>query len=120
MDRAGPAAQVLGKMVQRDTGLVVWPVHFVFIRKENSCYACLLCQIQVIANIAGIGVQVFIGAKLGRIDKNAQDQLITQRFAYFKQRNMSFVKVSHGGYKTDGLSLSFFCSRPGLHIRFCF
>ena len=63
---------------------------------------------------AGVGVQVFVGAKLQGIYENTDDDHVAQASCLAHEVQVTFMQITHGGYKSNRLALLAKVAKRGL------
>ncbi len=91
-------------------------IHARGFRCKHHIHAALFGEGAVTRHIARVTVQVFILAKLDRVNKDGQHQHIGSFSACAQQRGMALMQVAHGGHKGDSFALAFYLERSGLHL----
>ena len=113
MSRSGTAAQLLGKALDAHIGGIAFGIHLGVIRRKDAFHPHIGSQFHVAFKITRILVEVLVHAELGRIDKDADDEMITGAAAHHHQVQMTAVQVTHGGHEGNGLA-------PGLDGAYIF
>src|SRR5262249_20403584 len=98
---AGLAAKLVTETLYCDVGADAARVHFFKRRYEQQIHTFFLQQLSVALKSAGIVGEVFIRAKLGRIDENGSCHRVALRLGRPHQGEMSFVQSAHRGNKTQ-------------------
>ena len=109
MDGTGTAAQHFGNVSGHfHPGHVFAGIHF--LRRRCKQYVCAhgFCQLAVVIQRTGIGIQVFRGAELRGIYKVTDDGKIIFSMGRPNQRSVAFMQRTHGGNQADGPAALFY------------
>ena len=101
MNRARPAAKLCADPFHGHIGAVAGGVHDLRCRCENGSGTLFGGQGHIPRQVLGIGVQVFSGAELGGVDKNADQGPVIVCRSPFDQAQMAFVQIAHGRHQAD-------------------
>ena len=76
-------------------------VHFIHRWSKQQVTACLQECFLIGSEGARVGVEVFVGPKLQRVNENARDHEIGLLRRLADQRGMAAVQVTHSRYQAD-------------------
>ncbi len=104
----GPAAaaEMAGKVLHADLGLKAGRIHLLRFRGKDRCHRFLPQQAHVALKIAGVAVQILVGAKLGGVDKHTDHHRIAMLRRQAHQAEVAFMQIAHGRHQADGGALA--------------
>ncbi|MNN36961.1 hypothetical protein D3C81_1508800 [compost metagenome] len=108
MPRAAGAAQAFGQRRYADTGLHAHAVgvHLFDRGREQQIAACLEQALLVGSERARVGVKVFVGAELQRVDEDTGDHEVGTLGGLGHQRGMAVVQVAHGRHERNAFAFA--------------
>jgi len=101
MTGTGNAAKIFRHLFDLDIRLVAGGIHVLIGGEKDHIDTDAFSHPGIPLKIAGIFRKIFFGTELCGIDVNADDDLVGQAAGFFHQREMTFVKVAHGGNKRN-------------------
>jgi hypothetical protein len=90
-----------GQMFHLHPGLEAGRVHDLSGGQPHQVGASLLQQRQVAVNVARISSQIFVGAKLGGVNEDADCHAGAFLPGTLHQREMAGVQIAHGGHQAE-------------------
>jgi len=111
------ALQDAAELLDLDPGLEAWRVDLLERRREENVYAGLLREPRVALLVARVALEVLAFGELGRIDEQADDDLLVLRTGCPEQREMPFVEGAHRRYQADRIGpRELGCRAHDLHL----
>ncbi len=108
MDWAGLAAELFWHFRKNfHEGGGVWIIHFRGFRMEHQRGAVLFQKGTVPLKVSGIGLQILVGTKLGRIYEIRHNDAVTHGDRLVHKACMSLMQVTHGGNEPNRKSFFF-------------
>ena len=104
MLRSGLAAEVVGQFVDVNPGELGLGVHLLDRGDEEKVDAQVVAGLSVGIECAWVGLKVFIGAKLGGVDEDADDGAGALSLGGFDEGEMALVEGTHGGHEADAFA----------------
>src|SRR3989338_3701202 len=111
-------AEVFVKALEiKDLGGDVVSVHFFHTGKKDTIHTLSFAGLEIVLPAGGIFFEVFLVVELCGVEKNTDDNNITDFFSQAHQGPMTLVKTAQGRDKGDGEFFSLDLPRIGLHVR---
>src|SRR5439155_24784125 len=95
------ALQDAAELLDLDPGLEAGRVDLLERRREEDVHARVLRELRVALLVARVAREVLACAELGRIDEQADDDLLVLRTGRPEQREMPFVEGAHRRYQAN-------------------